>query len=107
MAATSKKRKGFDAAEAEAAALREARERQAARKRIELQEALSRWITEQGAWIVSRPGALRTRIEARRGSNFVTKLIELGYEPRHCGAGTRILGGSFEPVDVVEITLGK
>ena len=76
-------------------------------------------------WVVSPPGAKNLRVEVRRDSTLSAKLVELGYNPTHCGTGTRIAsGGTVEtiiergkqtarlhdgiiPVDIIEITLGK
>jgi hypothetical protein len=99
---------------------------EAARRRNELWQALNAFIAQQGGWVVSLPNAARMRIEMCQGSNLVSKLIEYGYSPTHCGTGTRItptgtketiasrgskqtarLHDGFMPVDIIEITLGK
>jgi hypothetical protein len=43
------------------------------------------------------------------GSTLPTELIRLGYSPRQCGVGTRIIAGRtarIVSVDIIEITLG-
>jgi hypothetical protein len=99
---------------------------EAAERRQKLFTALNSFISSQGGWVVSTPGAKNLRIECVQGSALPAKLIELGYSPRHCGASTRITGtGGAEtitdrrtgnaiirrhdgiiPVDIIEITLG-
>jgi hypothetical protein len=93
-------------------------------QRRKLWEALSEFITSQGGWVVSLPGKQDLRIEAPQGSALPSKLIELGYSPRHCGSSTRIgpiketitahsttsnpitrQHSGFVPVDIIEIRL--
>jgi hypothetical protein len=52
------------------------------------------------------------RVEVPSGSLLPARLIEYGYNPRHCGIGTRLTSGStpeniFRNVDIIEISLGK
>jgi hypothetical protein len=94
-------------------------------KRKALWDALNNYIRGSGGWVTSLPGATTLRVEAPQGSSLPAKLIELGYSPRHCGNGSRIIpGGTVEtivdhlsgtrvarqhagiiPVDVLEISL--
>lgn len=76
-------------------------------RRKNLWDALKRFIESQGAWLTSVPGAKSLRIECRQGSALPSKLVGLGYSPRLCSTGMRIVSGGFTPVDVLEITLGK
>lgn len=85
----------------------EARAREAARRRSELWEAINKFVSQSGAWVVSLPNHSRLRIEMRRDSNLATKLTDLGYAPRHCGANTRLTSKGILPVDIIEITLEK
>jgi hypothetical protein len=62
-------------------------------KRRRLQEALTNFIHSQGAWVTSPPGARCLRVEIVQNSSLPAKLIELGYNPRHCGTSTRIVSG--------------
>ena len=80
------------------------------RKRIQLWNALSDFIHENGAWTTSVPGMKLLRLEVPQGSSLPAKLAELGYAPRHAGTGTRITSAAangFMPVDVIEFLLGK
>jgi hypothetical protein len=92
--------------------------------RRKLWEALSAYVSGEGGWVVSLPGAQSLRIECRQGSDLPIKLRALNYSVRAVGAGTRI-GTTTEtitahstrapiirhhsgifPVDVIEISLG-
>jgi hypothetical protein len=73
-------------------------------KRLRLWNALHDFIRENGGWLVSTSGMKQMRIEARQGSSLPAKLIELGYEPRHCGQRTRT-GPDWLCVEVIEIDL--
>ena len=87
-------------------ALADRQTREAARRRVELSDALSRFIAGQGAWVTSVPGQKALRVEMRQGSSLPAKLVQLGYAPRLCSAGTRITADGFVAVDVLEISLG-
>jgi hypothetical protein len=73
--------------------------------RTELSEALTQYVQQNGGWVTSVPGAKNMRIEMPQNSSLPTKLLELGYDPRHCGIGTRIEAGKFLSVDVIEVSL--
>jgi hypothetical protein len=95
-------------------------------RRQKLFTALNTFISAQGGWVVSAPGAKNLRVEMRQGSSLPAKLSEFGYDPRHCGTSTRITPtGIVETitehstgkpiirhhagiiaVDIIEITLG-
>jgi hypothetical protein len=47
------------------------------------------------------------RIETPKDSTLAAKLIEAGYRPYHGGITTRIAGGAFVSVDVLEIDLPR
>lgn len=99
------KRKEYDSANWQTVALENARAREAARQRSQLFETLNAYVHQQGGWVVSPPGAKHIRVEIPKDLNLPAKLAELGYTPRLCSAGTRITGGNFVPVDIIEITL--
>jgi hypothetical protein len=95
-------------------------------QRRKLWEALSAFIHSNGGWVTSLPGSRDLRIEMPQGSALPSKLLELGYDPRHCGSSTRITAhgttetitaqsstgqpiivqqSGFVPVDIIEIRL--
>jgi hypothetical protein len=95
-------------------------------QRRRLWEALAEFVASQGGWVTSLPGVKDLRIECPAGSALPSRLIELGYSPRHCGSSTRITPtGTVEaitkhsstgqpiihhhagivPVDILEISL--
>ena len=95
-------------------------------KQQRLWTALNEYIAAQGGWVTSLPNKPVIRIECVQGSALPAKLIQLGYFPRHCGAGQRLVpGGAIEtivehsssgepisrrydgiiPVDVIEIEI--
>ena len=76
-------------------------------RRKELWEGLSKYIHDNGAYLVSSPGEKRLRIEIPQGSALPVKLRELGYLPRHLNTGTRLQSGSWLTVDIITITLGS
>lgn len=102
MADDTPKRKQYDSANWEVVARENARAREAARQRGKIFEALNKFITAEGGWITSLPGRREIRIEIRKNS-----ALPRNYTPRLCSTGTRITGGNFAPVDVIEISLGK
>jgi hypothetical protein len=68
-------------------------------RRRRLQEALTRYIQLNGGWVTSPPGARGLRVEVVQNSSLPARLTELGYSPRHCGTGTRIVsGGTTETI---------
>jgi len=95
------------------------------KKRSDLWDALNVFIQTSGAWLTSLPGVSVLRVEVPQGSLLPAKLIELGYNPRHCGTGTRLTPGGtvetvsehchgkpitrqhhgFVPIDIIEIKL--
>ena len=77
----------------------------AVEQRKKLWEALSKYIHDNGCFLVSLPSEKNLRIEAPKNSSLPVKLRELGYAPRHLSTGTRIQAGAFLPVDTIEITL--
>lgn len=76
-------------------------------QRQELFDALNKWITKQGGWIVSPPGAKYIRVEIPQGSSLPVQLEKAGHRLRHAGMTTRIDGGIFHTVDVLELDLGR
>lgn len=70
-----------------------------AEQRRKLSEALVAFIQDRGGWVVSPPGSREIRIECVQGSALPAKLIDLGYSPRHCGVGQRLVpGGMIETI---------
>jgi hypothetical protein len=84
-------------------------DREAPRKvsaaQIRLWNALCGFIQSQGAQVVSLPGFREIRIEVPKDSGLAAKLTELGYQPHHLCAETRIKAGKFESVDVISIVM--
>lgn len=76
-------------------------------RRKNLFDALNTFVSRQGGWVASVPGAKYVRIECRKNSDLPSRLQDLGYAPRHYSIGTRIIGGAFVPTDIIEIALGK
>ena len=74
-------------------------------QRKRLSEALTEYVQQNGGWVTSPPGAKNLRIETPQNSALPTKLLELGYAVRSAGINTRIEGGSFMPVEVIDISL--
>ena len=71
--------------------------------------ALHDYIRHHGGEVVSVPWHRTLRIEIPKSENstLATKLTEAGYRPFHCGVTTRIAGGAFISVDVLEIDLPR
>jgi hypothetical protein len=74
-------------------------------KRKQLWQALCSYCQENGAWVIGVPGHREFIIHCRKDSVLPSKLAELGYEPRQCGATTRIAAGTWLPVDIVSFVL--
>jgi hypothetical protein len=74
-------------------------------QRMRLWQALHSYCQEHGAWVVSVPGHRELRIECRKDSILPSKLKELGYNPHHYCATTRITAGKFLPIEIIEISL--
>jgi hypothetical protein len=74
-------------------------------KRLRLWNALRNFVHENGGAVVSVPGHKTMRIEVRKGSAIPAKLIAAGHHPYQCGSTTRIEGGRFAAVDIIEIDL--
>jgi hypothetical protein len=74
-------------------------------QRIRLWNAIHDFCRQNGGVVVSIPGLKEIRIEVPKDSALPTKLRELGYQPHHHCATTRIAAGAFQTVDVVTITL--
>jgi len=83
-------------------------EESATAKRLELWDALARYIHDRGGFVTSVPGARIIRIEVREGSELPIRLAERGFKLNFVGTETR-LGGIAETieVDIIEIALGK
>jgi hypothetical protein len=78
-------------------------------KRRKLWDAINEFVRQHGAWVTSVPYKPAIRIECLGDSSLPSELIRLGYSPRQCGVGTRIIVGRtarIVPVDIIEITLG-
>ena len=74
-------------------------------QRMRLWNALHDYIRQHGGAVVSVPGHKELRIEIPKDSPLPAKLIELGYQPHHNCATTRITAGAFTPVDVISIMM--
>ncbi len=79
----------------------------AVEKRRELFEAFNKFVSEQGGWIVSSPGAKRIRIETPENSSLPIRLAEQGIRLHYVGTGTRNAVTGIVPVDLIEITLPR
>ena len=55
--------------------------------------------------LVSVPGHKELRIEIPKDSALPAKLYDLGYDPHHHCATTRITAGAFTTVDVISIMM--
>jgi hypothetical protein len=75
----------------------------AARRR--LWQAISDYVHDQGGWVTSGPFARFVRIEVKQGSPLPVQLEKAGHLLRHAGMTTRIDGGTFHTVDVLEMDL--
>jgi hypothetical protein len=54
-------------------------------------EALNKWVTERGGWLVSVPGAAEVTVECLPDSNLPNDLRALAYNIVAAGSGERIL----------------
>jgi len=74
-----------------------------------LWDALHQYCRQLGGAVVSVPHHRTLRIEIPRSENsmLATKLAQAGYMVHHCGVTSRIAGGAFTSVDVLEIDLPK
>jgi hypothetical protein len=103
--ADDRKENKFASANWEVVALEQARLREAARRRMKLQQSLTAFVEQNGGWITSIPGAKFMRVEVTKDSSLPAKLAQLGFAPYHANVGTRITSCGFTPVDVLEISL--
>ena len=76
-------------------------------KRRRLWSALSDFIHAGGGWVTSPPFGRFVRVECDQGSNLPVQLEKAGHHLRHAGMTTRIDGGSFHVVDILELDLGR
>lgn len=70
-------------------------------KRRDLWQALTDFIHQEGAFVVSVPHRFPLRIEMRRDSSLAAKLA--AYEPKTVGWTTRVVPDRIEQVEVIEI----
>ena len=77
----------------------------AARRR--LWTALNDFIRGQGGWVTSPPFGRFLRIECDQGSSLPVELKKAGHQLRHAGMISRIDGGRFHTVDILELDLGR
>ena len=78
------------------------------KQRRMLWEALNEYITRNGGFVVSIPGAKQMRIEIDETSDLAGRLAETGHRMQYCGVGVRITGMSpdaFLNVSIYEIVL--
>ena len=66
---------------------------------------MNEFIRGQGGWVTSVPYGKFVRIEVEQGSSLPVQLEKAGHSLRHAGMTTRIDGGSFHTVDVLELDL--
>jgi hypothetical protein len=66
-------------------------------ERLRLWNALHDYIRQHGGAVVSVPGHKELRIEIPKDSPLPAKLVELGYQPHHHCATTRITAGTSQP----------
>jgi hypothetical protein len=74
-------------------------------KRRRLWTALNDYIRGQGGWVTSPPFGRFVRIECSQGSSLPVELEKAGHSLRHAGMTTRIDGGIFHTVNVLELDL--
>ena len=74
-------------------------------KRRKLWTAVSDYVHGQGGWVTSPPFSKIVRIEVEQGSPLPVQLEKAGHRLRHAGMTTRIDGGAFHTVDVLELDL--
>ena len=79
--------------------------RKVSEKRRRLWSALNDFIHAGGGWVTSPPFGRFVRIECNQGSSLPVQLEKAGYSLRHAGMTTRIDGGTFHTVDVLELDL--
>jgi hypothetical protein len=80
-------------------------QRPVSEKRRKLWAALHEFIRGQGGWVTSPPFGRFVRIECNQGSSLPVQLELAGHLLRHAGMTTRIDGGTFHTVDVLELDL--
>ena len=66
-------------------------------------EALSRFIRENGGFVVSVPGKKILRIEIEKTSALPSKLTEAGYRPIMAGSTMRTTTAGLQQFDIIEI----
>ena len=76
-------------------------------RRVNLSEALTRFIQGNGGFVTSPPGQRLVRIEIAKDSPLPVKLAEMGYEPILCGQTMRTVSSGFVQVDIIEISLER
>ena len=75
--------------------------------RWKLWNAVHAYVRHHGGKVTSIPGHREVRIEIQKDSDLPTKLVDLGYQPHHYAAETRIEANQFIQVDIISITLPK
>ena len=76
-------------------------------KRRKLWTAVSDYVHGQGGWVTSPPFGRFVRIECNQGSSLPVQLEKAGHRLHHAGITTRIDGGAFHTVDVLELDLSE
>ena len=64
-----------------------------------------RTFTQEGLFATSPPFGRFVRIECNQGSSFPVQLEQAGHRLHHAGMTTRVDGGAFHTVDVLELDL--
>ena len=80
-------------------------QRPVSEKHRRLWSALNDYIRGQGGWVTSPLFGRFVRIECNQGSSLPVQLENAGHRLRHAGMTTRIDGGAFHTVDVLELDL--
>jgi len=75
--------------------------------RKQIWNAINAYVHSRGGHVVSVPFGRFVRVEVEQGSDLPTKLERAGYDLHHAGMTTRIDGGKFHTVDVLELDLGR
>jgi hypothetical protein len=80
-------------------------QRPVSEKRRRSWTAVSDYVHGQGGWVTSPPFGRLVRIECNQGSPLPVELEKAGHSLRHAGTTTRIDGGTFHTVDILELDL--
>ncbi len=80
--------------------------RKVSERRVDLWNALAKFIHDQGAAVTSLPFHSPMVVEIAKDSDLPMKLTEFGYQPQHSGSLTRITSSAgIVPADVIKVAL--